>query len=217
MRIHARTSAFETSRLGPWMNLVRGGAQSFAAALGGADSIRTAPWDQALGWPDAPSRRLAANTQHILADEAHLGRVLDAAGGSWYLESITDQLARRAWDLFRELEAEGGMASAVAGGTVVKRVHAAAEQRRRSAATRRAPIIGTSAFADLAEAPFAPKLPVRVELPTLPIRELAEESGSISIPGPVGPGRLQARARVRRSPTNRHDAGGGGALDGGTG
>ncbi len=181
MRIHARTSALETSRLGPWMNLVRGGAQSFAAALGGAGSIRTAPWDEALGWPDDHGRRLAVSVQHILAEEAHLDRVVDAGGGSWYLESMTDQLARRAWDLFRELEGEGGMARAVVGGTVAEQMRSAAERRRRSAATRQAPIIGASAFADLAEGPFAPKLPVRDELPRPAVRELAEESGSISI------------------------------------
>lgn len=181
MRIHARTSTFETSRLGPWMNLVRAGAQSFAAVLGGADSIRTAPWDEVLGWPGDHGRRLAANMQHILSEEAHLDRVIDAAGGSWYLESITDQLARRAWDLFRELEGDGGMARAVTRGTIAEQVRAAAERRRRSAATRRSPIIGTSAFADLAEEPFAPKLPVRDELPQPRVRELAEESGSISI------------------------------------
>ncbi len=181
MRIHARTSAFETSRRGPWMNLVRGGAQSFAAAVGGAASIRTAPWDEALGWPDDKGRRLAVNVQHILAEEAHLGRVIDAAGGSWYLESITDQLARRAWQAFRELEGEGGMARALTRGTVAERVRATAGERRRAAATRQAPMLGASAFADLAEKPFAPKLPVREELPEPPVRGLAEESGSISI------------------------------------
>ncbi len=181
VRIHARTSALETSRLGPWMNLVRGGAQSFAAALGGAGSIRTAPWDEALGWPDDRGRRLAVGVQHILAEEAHLDRTVDAAGGSWYLESITDQLARRAWELFRELESEGGMARCVTRGLVAERVRSAAELRRRSAATRRAPIIGASAFADLAEEPFAPKLPARDEVPHRPALGLAEESGSISI------------------------------------
>ncbi len=181
MRIHARTSALETSRIGPWMNLVRGAAQSFAAALGGAGSIRTAPWDEALGGPDDRGRRLATNVQHILAEEARLDRVIDAAGGSWYLESITDQLARRAWEMFRQLEGEGGMARSMERGLVAERLRAAAGERRRAAATRSAPIVGASAFADLAEEPYAPKLPERVELPRPPLHDLAEESGSISI------------------------------------
>ncbi len=181
MRLHARTSDLETARVGPWMNLLRGAAQSFAAALGGADTIRTAPWDEALGWPDDQGRRLAANVQHMLAEEVRLDRVVDAAGGSWYLESLTDQLARRAWTQFRWLESRGGMTRCVTRGLVAERVRASATSRRESAATRTAPIIGASAFANLAEEPFAPKLPLRQELPRRPLHDLAEESGSISI------------------------------------
>ncbi len=181
MRIHACTSAFETTRLGPWMNLVRGAAQSFAAALGGAGSIRTAPWDEALGWPDDHSRRLAVGVQHLLAEEARLDRVVDAGGGSWYLESLTDQLARRAWELFRELESRGGMARSVTSGLVAEKVSVAARERYEAAATRSAPIIGASAFADLTEEPFTAKRPERKELPHRPLYDLAEESDSISI------------------------------------
>ncbi len=182
MRIHARSSALETSRLSPRMNLVRGGAQSFAAALGGAESIRTAPWDQALGWPDDRSRRLAVNVQHILTEEARLERVVDAAGGSWYLESLTDDLARAAWEVFRELESDGGMARCVTGGLVAERVRSATAARQRAVATRREPIIGASVFADLGEQAPALKLPVRPEVPRPAKRFMAEDSSeSISI------------------------------------
>ncbi len=179
MQLHARTSRLEASRLGPWMNLVRGGAQTFAAAVGGADSIRTAPWDEALGWPDEHARRLAANVQHVLSEEAYLDRVVDAAGGSWYLESLTDRLARDAWDLFRELESHGGMDRSIAGGQVARMVASAARELRRAAAERRLPAIGASAFADLAELPVADKEPVRESAP--PRRVVAEDSESISI------------------------------------
>ena len=181
MRLHARTSELETARVGPWMNLLRGAAQSFAAALGGADSIRTAPWDESLGWPDDHGRRLAANVQHMLAEEVRLDRVVDAAGGSWYLESLTDQLARRAWESLRWIESHGGMTRCATGGLVAERVRASAAERQRAAATRTAPIIGASAFANLAEEPFSPKLPRRQELPRRPLHDLAEESSSISI------------------------------------
>ena len=181
MRIHARTSWLEASRLGPWMNLVRGGAQSFAAATGGADSIRTAPWDEVLGWPEDRARRLAANVQHVLREEAHLDRVADAAGGSWYLESLTDRLARGAWDLFRELESHGGMDRCLAGGRVARLVAGAAGELRRSVADRTVPAVGASAFADLTEASAADKEPVRESIPRLPSRVIAEDSESISI------------------------------------
>ncbi len=179
--IHARTSALEASRLAPWMNIVRGGAQSFAAALGGAESIRTAPWDEALGWPDDRSWRLAANAQHILAEEARLDRVVDAAGGSWYIESLTDDLARGAWQLFRELEAHGGMARCVTDGLVSELVGSAAAEHRQGVATRRTAIVGAGVFADLGEQPVDRKLPVRPEVARPSKRFLGEDSGSISI------------------------------------
>ncbi len=155
MRLHARTSRVETSRLDPWMNLVRGGAQSFAAAAGGADSIVCAPHDQALGPPGEQGRRLAAGVQHILAEEACLGRVVDPAGGSWYLESLTDAVARAAWALFQDLERRGGMARGVAGGVIAELLEAAAAERRQAVAEGREPVIGASVFVDPAETPPA--------------------------------------------------------------
>ncbi len=152
MRLHARTSRVETSRLDPWINLLRGGAQSFAAAAGGADSIVCAPHDQVLGSPGEVGRRLAVGVQHVLSDEAHLGRVVDPAGGSWYLESLTDALARDAWRRFQDLERRGGMARCVADGVVAEQLTTAAEDRRRAVAEGREPVIGASVFVDPAEA-----------------------------------------------------------------
>ena len=80
----------------------------FAAGVGGADSVTVQPFDAALGLPDSFARRIARNTQSLLVEEGHLARVLDPAGGSWYVESLTDALARAAWAFFQEIEAAGG-------------------------------------------------------------------------------------------------------------
>ena len=80
------------------MNLLRATAAAFGAGVGGADAVLLIPFNTRHGTPDAFSRRLARNTQLILQEEAHLGRVADAAGGSWYVESLTHQLAAAAWD-----------------------------------------------------------------------------------------------------------------------
>ncbi len=156
MRLHARTSRLETSRLDPWMNLVRATAQSFAAAAGGAETIVCAPYDQVLGEPSQRGRRLAANVQHILIEEARVDRVVDPAGGSWYLESLTNALARSAWRLFQEVERRGGMARGAIDGMVAEHLAAAAEDRRRAVAEGHEPVVGASVFVDPAEAGTQP-------------------------------------------------------------
>lgn len=157
MRLHARTSTLEASRLDPWVNLLRGGSQSLAAAAAGADSILTAPYDAALERPGTDGRRLATNVQHILAAEAALGRVADPAGGSWYLESLTDSLARAAWELFRELERRGGMARCLTDGVVSEQVQASAASRQEAVAVGRELIIGASAFVEDASMSVPPR------------------------------------------------------------
>ncbi len=82
------------------------------------------PFDSALGLPDDFARRIARNTQAILLDESNLARVIDPAGGSWYAERLTDQLARAAWDLFQEIERAGGQLAALRSGLVAERVAA---------------------------------------------------------------------------------------------
>ncbi|MEM7355904.1 MAG: methylmalonyl-CoA mutase family protein, partial [Acidobacteriota bacterium] len=150
-KIHALTSPLEASQIDPWSNLLRVGAQGFAAALGNVDSLVLAAFDEAAGSTDAAGRRLAVSGQHVLAEEAALGRVADPAGGSWYIESLTDTLARAAWQLFREIEECGGMAQGLMDGGVARRVEKSAAQLRQDVDHRRTPIVGTSGFANLAE------------------------------------------------------------------
>ncbi|MFC7573756.1 methylmalonyl-CoA mutase family protein [Klenkia terrae] len=156
MRQHAVTSSVMTTARDPWVNMLRTTVACFAAGVGGADAVTVQPFDAALGLPDAFARRIARNTQALLTEESHLGRVLDPAGGSWYVESLTDALAHAAWDWFTELERAGGYAAALASGLVRDRVAAAWADRSRRLATRRDPITGVSEFPNLAE-----KLPER--------------------------------------------------------
>ena len=89
-RQHAVTSSVMTTKRDPWVNMLRTTVACFAAGVGGADVVTVQPFDAALGLPDAFSRRIARNTQSLLVEEGHLARVLDPAGGSWYVESLTD-------------------------------------------------------------------------------------------------------------------------------
>lgn len=152
-RQHAVTSRVMATRRDPYVNLLRTTLAAFAAGTGGADAVTVLPFDTAIGAPDAFARRIARNTSAILLEEAHLGRVADPAGGSWYVESLTAELARAGWEFFQELEAAGGQERALASGLLGERIAATWAARRRRLATRREPVTGVSEFPDLAERP----------------------------------------------------------------
>ena len=132
-------------------NLLRGTVAGFAAGIGGADAVTVPPFDAALGGSGPFSRRIARNTQSLLVQEAHLARVIDPAGGSWFVESLTRELAAAAWAFFQEIEAAGGVVAALDAGLVADRVAAVRERREEAAARRTAPIVGVSEYADLGE------------------------------------------------------------------
>jgi methylmalonyl-CoA mutase len=153
-RQHAVSSAAMTTQRDPWVNLLCATIACFAAAAGGADAITTLPFDHAIGRPDAFARRIARNTQAILHDEASLARVIDPAGGSWYLESRTAALADRAWATFTTLESDGGALVALDNGSVAEFVSATRRAREGEIAHRRFPITGVSQFASPSQPPL---------------------------------------------------------------
>ncbi|WP_129843260.1 methylmalonyl-CoA mutase subunit beta [Streptomyces sp. RFCAC02] len=152
-RQHAVTSRVMMTRRDPWVNILRTTVAALAAGLGGAEAVTVLPFDDALGLPDAFARRIARNTSSILMAESHLARVIDPAGGSWYVEALTDAVARAAWAWFQELERAGGQAEALRSGLVAGRIAATWAERSRRLATRREPITGVSEFAQAAERP----------------------------------------------------------------
>lgn len=142
-----RTSPRRLAQRDPQSNMIRVTEEAFGLGVGGVDALVTSAFDEALGESDAMARRLARHTQLVLRDEAHLARVIDPAGGSYYLDALTDDLARKAWDVMREVEAEGGLAAALASGSVQKKVEAAREARQSAIAKRREIVVGVNEFA----------------------------------------------------------------------
>lgn len=130
----------------PWTNIMRSTIACTAAAMGGAQAILLLPFTFALGKTDSFARRVTRNIQIVLQEESSLGRVADPAGGSWYVEKLTDDLARKAWDLFQQIESEGGIVPALASGSVQDEIAAVAERRRQDIATGRIELTGVSAF-----------------------------------------------------------------------
>lgn len=154
---HAVTSWRMITRDDPWVNLLRGTIATFAAAVGGAEIITCLPFDTAWGLPDEFSRRMARNTQAIAAEESNIGRVSDPAGGSWYVEELTDALAAKAWTVFQQIEAAGTMMSALTTGLVTDRIGAATTERAARMATRKLPLTGVSMFPKPDEEPVQAK------------------------------------------------------------
>ncbi|WP_188194839.1 methylmalonyl-CoA mutase family protein [Nonomuraea sp. SYSU D8015] len=151
-RQHAVTSAAMMTARDPWVNMLRTTLACFAAGVGGAEAVTVRPFDACLGLPDAFSRRIARNTQSLLLEEAGVGRVVDPAGGSWYVERRTAELAERAWAWFQEIEAAGGADAAA--GLVSERIAATRARRAEDIAHRRFPITGVSEFPDINETPL---------------------------------------------------------------
>ncbi|MFJ9428484.1 methylmalonyl-CoA mutase family protein [Streptomyces sp. NPDC101490] len=152
-RQHAVTSSVMMTRRDPWVNMLRTTVAALAAGVGGADSVTVLPFDEALGLPDAFARRIARNTSTVLIEESHLSRVTDPAGGSWYVERLTDELAHAAWAFFQDIERSGGQAAALRSGTVGERIAETWAVRGARLATRREPVTGVSEFPHLAEQP----------------------------------------------------------------
>ncbi|MEU9958638.1 methylmalonyl-CoA mutase subunit beta [Streptomyces sp. NPDC050982] len=148
---HAVTSPVMMSRRDPWVNMLRATVATLAAGVGGAESVTVLPFDHALGLPDAFARRIARNTSTILVEESHLSRVIDPAGGSWYVERLTDELAHAGWEFFQSVERAGGQAAALRSGLVGEELAATWAARSAKLAKRREPVTGVSEFPHLAE------------------------------------------------------------------
>ncbi|HJQ43860.1 MAG TPA: methylmalonyl-CoA mutase family protein [Jatrophihabitantaceae bacterium] len=168
---HATTSAAMMTRRDPWVNMLRTTVACFAAAVGGADAVTVLPFDAAIGLSDAFARRIARNTQSVLHDESSLARVIDAAGGSWYIESLTDQLAEKAWESFTAVERADGALAALDDGRLAAMFARSRSARMDDIAHRRAPLTGVSEFAFVDEQPVirdaAPAEPSGGSLPAV--------------------------------------------------
>ncbi|MVO88335.1 methylmalonyl-CoA mutase [Streptomyces sp. p1417] len=162
-RQHVVTSPVMMARRDPWVNMLRTTVACLGAGVAGADAVTVLPFDHSLGLPDAFARRIARNTSTILLEESHLARVIDPAGGSWYVERLTDELAHKAWEFFQQIEGAGGQAAALRSGMLGDRLAATWAERSKKLAKRREPITGVSEFPNLAEKPVQREQPVRGE------------------------------------------------------
>jgi methylmalonyl-CoA mutase len=151
LSLHVRTSQWNKSVLDPYNNMLRTTVEALAGVLGGCDSMQVGAFDEVFRQPDDFSQRIARNGQLILQRECELTRVIDPAGGSWYVEMLTAELANRAWPLFQEVEKLGGMEAALKAGFPQKAVAATAAEKIKAVNRRRDPMIGVNQFANAGE------------------------------------------------------------------
>ena len=151
LHIAATTSQRMLARRDPGVNMLRTTVACAGAAFGGADAIGVLPYTWAMGKPDAFARRIARNTHLVLQEESALGRVMDPGHGAWFIETLTQDLAKAAWELFQAIEAKGGMGAALESGFIQAEIAKVADARARDIAEGRLELTGVSAFPRLAE------------------------------------------------------------------
>ncbi|KUI29728.1 methylmalonyl-CoA mutase [Mycobacterium sp. IS-1742] len=157
--VHAVSSLPMMAQRDPWVNMLRTTLAAFSAGVGGADTVLVHPFDAAIpgGFPgtsDAFARRIARNTQLLLLEESHIGRVLDPGGGSWFVEDLTAQLAEQAWTHFQDVEARGGFVAAH--DHVAEQIADVAARRADDIAHRRTALTGVNEYPNIDEPALPP-------------------------------------------------------------
>ena len=148
---HAVSSTWNQTRYDSYVNLLRSQTETMSAALAGVDAISVTPFDTPYGTTDDFSRRLARNQQLLLKEESHFDKVLDPAAGSYYVEVLTDKVAKQSWSIFLEIDAAGGFAQQAESGKIQERINASNAKRHEAIAKRKETLLGTNEFPNFTE------------------------------------------------------------------
>ena len=151
MMIHAETSRWNQTVYDPYVNMLRGTTEAMSAAIGGVYSMEVTPFDRAFEAPTEFAKRIARNVELLLKHESHFDQVVDPAGGSYYVENLTQSIAAEAWKLFIEIEEKGGYTEAYKSGMIVERVKASAAAKDKNIATRRQVLLGANQYPNFTE------------------------------------------------------------------
>lgn len=222
MKLQAVTSGRMQTIADPWTNILRATCATFGAGAGGADSVTVLPFTSAYAVADEQARRIARNTQLVLQEETHLGRVADPAAGAWAMEAIADDLAHAAWGLVQEIERAGGLTAALEAGLVQGWVANTRSMRERDVARRKTALVGVSVFPNLGEGALTHVAaaagqtpsdkaipPMRLSAPFEALRAKPEQTIFLATLGPIA--KFNARSGFAK---NAFEAGGIRALGG---
>jgi methylmalonyl-CoA mutase len=151
MRVHAETSTFNKTILDANVNMLRTQTEAMSATLGGVNSLTVLGYDSIYKPTDEFSERIARNQQLLLKEECHFDKVSDPAAGSYYVETLTNEIAAQAWKLFLEVEEQGGFLAAITSGSVQQAIKATAAGRLKAVSSRREILLGTNQFPNFNE------------------------------------------------------------------
>jgi methylmalonyl-CoA mutase len=151
MNIHCETSQFNKTIFDPNVNMLRTQTEAMSATLGGCDSLTVMPYDKIFRKSDAISERIARNQQLLLKEESHFDKIVDPSAGSYYIENLTDNIAREAWTLFLDIQSKGGYVAALQAGYIQQLVKKSADDRKKAVASRRENLLGTNQFPNFNE------------------------------------------------------------------
>ncbi|WP_295936826.1 methylmalonyl-CoA mutase family protein [uncultured Alistipes sp.] len=151
MLIHAETSRWNQTAYDPYVNMLRGTTEAMSATIAGVHSLEVMPFDASFEAPTEFSQRIARNVELLLKHESHFDQVVDPAGGSYYIETLTQSIAAEAWKLFLEVEGKGGYTEAYKAGFIVERIKASAALKDKNIATRRQILLGANQYPNFTE------------------------------------------------------------------
>ena len=151
MQIHAETSRWNQTVYDPYVNMLRGTTEAMSATIAGVHSLEVMPFDASFENPTEFSKRIARNVELLLKNESHFDQVVDPAGGSYYVENLTQSIAAEAWKLFLEIEEKGGYTEAYKAGLIVERIKASAAAKDKNIATRRRTLLGANQYPNFTE------------------------------------------------------------------
>ena len=151
MHIHAETSRWNQTVYDPYVNMLRGTTEAMSATIAGVHSLEVTPFDTSFENPTEFSKRIARNVELLLKNESHFDQVVDPAGGSYYVEKLTQSIAAEAWKLFLEIEQKGGYTEAYKAGLIVERIKASAAAKDKNIATRRQTLLGANQYPNFTE------------------------------------------------------------------
>ena len=151
MIVNATTSRYNQTLFDSYVNLLRSQTEAMSAALAGIHSLVVTPYDAPYEKPDDFSERIARNQQLLLKEECHFGQVVDPGAGSYYIEHLTDSLAKEAWKIFLQVEEDGGFLASAKEGKIQDVINATNEKRHADAAKRKEFILGTNQFPNFTE------------------------------------------------------------------
>ncbi|MFI3277476.1 MAG: methylmalonyl-CoA mutase family protein [Rikenellaceae bacterium] len=151
MMLHASTSKWNQTAYDPYVNMLRGTTEAMSAAIAGVHSLEVLPFNASFETPDTFSKRIARNTELLLKHESHFDQVSDVAGGSYYIENLTQSISQEAWKLFLECEEKGGYCASFKEGFIVERVDASAAAKDKNIATRRQILLGANQYPNFTE------------------------------------------------------------------